>query len=40
MAELVETGFKKMKREDAPAISDYLKLVPPIKNKIKLQIPV
>ena len=28
-------GFKDMKREDALAIADYLKTVPPVKNKIK-----
>lgn len=35
MAELVEAGYKQMKKEDALAIADYLKSVPPIKNKIK-----
>lgn len=35
MAEVIEAGFKNMKREDALAIADYLKSVPPIKNKIK-----
>jgi mono/diheme cytochrome c family protein len=35
MAEVIEAGFKKMKREDALAIADYLKSIPPIKNKIK-----
>ncbi len=28
-------GFKDMKKEDALAIADYLKSIPPIKNKIK-----
>jgi hypothetical protein len=28
-------GFKDMKREDALAIADYLKSIPPIKNKIE-----
>ena len=28
-------GFKDMKREDVLAIADYLKSIPPIKNKIK-----
>lgn len=28
-------GFKDMKREDALAIADYLKSIPPLKNKIK-----
>jgi mono/diheme cytochrome c family protein len=28
-------GYKDMKREDALAIADYLKSIPPIKNKIK-----
>jgi mono/diheme cytochrome c family protein len=35
MSELVEAGFKNMKREDALAIADYLKSIPPVKNKIK-----
>lgn len=35
MAEVIEAGFKNMKREDALAIADYLKSTPPIKNKIK-----
>jgi mono/diheme cytochrome c family protein len=35
MAEVVEHGFKNMTKEDALAIADYLKSVPPIKNKIK-----
>ncbi len=35
MAEVIEAGFKNMKREDALAIADYLKSVPRIKNKIK-----
>jgi mono/diheme cytochrome c family protein len=35
MAEVIEAGFKNMKREDALAIADYLKFVPPITNKIK-----
>ena len=32
---VIEAGFKNMKREDALAIADYLKSIPPIKNKIK-----
>ena len=28
-------GYKDMRREDALAIADYLKSIPPIKNKIK-----
>jgi hypothetical protein len=28
-------GYKNMKKEDALAIADYLKSIPPIKNKIK-----
>jgi len=28
-------GYKDMKKEDALAIADYLKSIPPIKNKIK-----
>jgi mono/diheme cytochrome c family protein len=35
MAEVVEAGYKNMKREDALAIADYLKSIPPIKNKIE-----
>jgi mono/diheme cytochrome c family protein len=35
MAEVVEHGYKNMTKEDALAIADYLKSVPPIKNKIK-----
>ena len=35
MAELIEAGYKHMKREDAVAIADYLKSVSPIVNKIK-----
>ena len=33
MAEAIEAGYKNMKREDALAIADYLKTVPPIKHK-------
>jgi hypothetical protein len=35
MEEVVEAGYKQMKKEDALAIADYLKSVPPIFNKIK-----
>lgn len=35
MEEVIEAGYKHMKREDALAIADYLKSVPPMKNKIK-----
>ena len=35
MAEVIEAGYKDMKREDALAIADYLKSIPPIANKIK-----
>jgi mono/diheme cytochrome c family protein len=35
MAEVIERGYKNMTKEDAFAIADYLKSVPPIKNKIK-----
>lgn len=35
MSEVVEAGYKQMKKEDALAIADYLKSIPPIKNKIK-----
>lgn len=35
MAEVIEAGYKHMKREDALAIADYLKTVKPVKNKIE-----
>ncbi|MBI1993658.1 MAG: hypothetical protein HYS67_04455 [Deltaproteobacteria bacterium] len=35
MEEVVQAGYKNMRREDALAIADYLKSVPPVKNKIK-----
>ena len=35
MEEVIEAGFKNMKKEDALAIADYLKSIPPIGNKIK-----
>ncbi|MBI2363677.1 MAG: cytochrome c [Deltaproteobacteria bacterium] len=35
MAELIEAGYKNMKKEDALAIADYLKSVPAIKNKVE-----
>jgi mono/diheme cytochrome c family protein len=35
MAEVVEAGYKNMKREDALAIADYIKSIKPIKNKIE-----
>jgi len=35
MSEVVEAGYKNMKREDALAIADYLKSVKPVKNKIE-----
>ena len=35
MAEVIEAGFKNMKREDVLAIADYLKSIPPITNKTK-----
>jgi mono/diheme cytochrome c family protein len=35
MSEVVEAGYKNMKREDALAIADYLKTVRPVKNKIE-----
>jgi mono/diheme cytochrome c family protein len=35
MAEVIEAGYKRMKREDALAIADYLKSIPPITNKIR-----
>jgi hypothetical protein len=33
--EVIEACFKNMKREDALATADYLKSIPPIKNKLK-----
>ena len=33
MAEVIEAGYKNMKREDALAIVEYLKTVPPVKHK-------
>ncbi len=35
MAEVIKAGYRKMKKEDALAIVDYLKLVPPVTNKIR-----
>lgn len=35
MAEVIEHGFKRMAKEDALAIADYLKTVLPIKNKVE-----
>ena len=35
MAEVTEAGYKHMTRDDALAIADYLKSIPPIKNKIR-----
>jgi mono/diheme cytochrome c family protein len=35
MAEVVEAGYKNMKREDALAIADYLKSIPPVTNKMR-----
>ena len=35
MAEIIEAGYRKMTKEDALAIADYLKSVPAIKNKVK-----
>lgn len=35
MAEVIEAGYKNMKREDALAIADYLKSTGPIANKVK-----
>lgn len=35
MAEVVEHGYKSMTEEDALAIADYLKSIPPIQNKIQ-----
>jgi mono/diheme cytochrome c family protein len=34
MAEVIEAGYKRMRREDALAIADYLKTVPAVQNKI------
>ncbi|NIT02576.1 MAG: cytochrome C, partial [Candidatus Latescibacteria bacterium] len=35
MAEVIEGGYKNLTKEDALAIADYLKSIPPIANKIK-----
>jgi mono/diheme cytochrome c family protein len=35
MAEVIEAGYKNMRKEDALAIADYLKSVPAIKNKVE-----
>lgn len=35
MAEIVDQGYKSMSKDDALAIADYLKSIPPIKNSIK-----
>jgi mono/diheme cytochrome c family protein len=35
MWEVIEAGYKNMKKEDALAIADYLKTVRPVKNKIQ-----
>ena len=35
MAEVVDHGYKSMSKDDALAIADYLKSIPPIKNRIK-----
>lgn len=35
MAEVIDHGYKSMTKEDALAIADYLKSVPPIKNKTR-----
>jgi len=35
MAEVIEGGYKHIKREDALAIADYLKSIPPVVNKIR-----
>ncbi|MBI2350846.1 MAG: cytochrome c [Deltaproteobacteria bacterium] len=35
MEEVIEAGYKQMKKEDALAIADYIKSIPPIVNKIK-----
>ena len=35
MAEVIDQGFKNMAKPDALAIADYLKTIPPIKNKVK-----
>jgi mono/diheme cytochrome c family protein len=35
MAEVIEGGYKHMKREDALAIADYLKSISPVVNKIR-----
>ncbi|HZD40799.1 MAG TPA: cytochrome c [Terriglobales bacterium] len=35
MAEVVEHGYQSMRKDDALAIADYLKSIPPVKNRIK-----
>lgn len=35
MAEVIEAGFKNMKKEDVLAIVDYLKSIPAVKNKVE-----
>ncbi len=35
MEEVVQAGYKNMMRQDALTIADYLKSIPPVKNKIK-----
>jgi len=35
MAEVIKAGYKNMRREDALAIADYLKSIPPIVNEIR-----
>jgi mono/diheme cytochrome c family protein len=35
MSEVVEAGYKNMKREDALAIADYIKSIKPVKNKVE-----
>lgn len=35
MEEVVQAGFKNMTREDALAIADYIKSIPPVKNQVK-----
>jgi hypothetical protein len=35
MAEVIEAGFKHMTRDDALAIADYLKSIPPVSNKVQ-----
>jgi hypothetical protein len=34
MAEVIAQGYKNMTKDDGLAVADYLKSIPPVKNKI------